>query len=240
LNTAVINPSKQQTLRMMKTIKKSVSAIVPENFKRERAIFRRMYPGARRLYAILRVSNLLGLRNYARAPIPSHAKQFLFVCYGNIMRSPLAEALFRKYGNEQHLPIQACSAGLHAIEGTPADIRAQHSATGLGISLANHRARLLTSDMTQEADIIFVMDVQNLAELTIRFPNSRGKVHLLSAVNDRRLELREIPDPFFGDTTAMQRSCSMIASSITRLVDQVKRSGMVPTGIKGNEVRHPW
>jgi len=201
-------------------IRRSITQFVPDCLKNERAIVLRTYPLARIYYAMLRLTDSLGLRNHPNVSIPPHAKHFLFVCYGNIMRSPVAEALFRKCAEEQHLPIKARSAGLHAINGTTADPRAQRSAADFGISLANHRAQVLTSEMTELADIICVMDLQNQAELRVRFPSSRKKIRMLASFAHER-SLSEIPDPYFDDATGMKRCCIVLASCVLKLIGEI-------------------
>jgi protein-tyrosine-phosphatase len=121
------------------------------------------------------------------------------VCFGNIMRSPMAEALFRQelgpHADERSLRI--ASAGLHATPGNPAHPWALAASAKLGVSLEQHRAKLLTAGMVQEADAIFAMDFQNKAELLTLYPESKTKVFMLRACLQDSSQI-EIPDPYYG------------------------------------------
>jgi predicted protein tyrosine phosphatase len=100
----------------------------------------------------------LGAHSQSAPSINPKARLFLLVWFGNIMRSPTTEALFRKVAAEAHLPIQARSAGLHAIAGTPPDPRALRVAQEMKAPSNGHRAQLLTQALVAGADVVFAMD----------------------------------------------------------------------------------
>jgi protein-tyrosine phosphatase len=199
-----------------------LNRFVQGRIKREVGIVLRMYPPARPHYVRLRGLDLLGVHANPHKVIPLHSKTFLFVCFGNIMRSPMAEVLFRKFADEEHVAIHARSAGLHAINGSRADPRAQTAATDCGISLENHRAQMLTAEMTEQADVIFTMDFQNQAELVARYPSFEKKICLLATFSNERPRLREIADPYLGGPDAMQHICTVLAGCIRNLICEVK------------------
>src|SRR5579885_335754 len=125
--------------------------------------------------------------------LPGDVRSVLFVCHGNIIRSPMAEALLRR-----SCAVLARSAGLQASNGRAADPRAIRIAPEFGVSLDRHAAAPLTEDLVREADVIFVMDGLNEARLLERFPAVRGKVRLLGAFAPQAMGDCEIPDPYEG------------------------------------------
>jgi protein-tyrosine phosphatase len=175
------------------------------------------------IYAKLRFLDYLGAYLQTDPSINPNAHAFLFVCFGNIMRSPMAEALFRKAIEEAHLPMRACSAGLHAIAGTPPDPRALTVAQEMNAPLSGHRAQLLTPLLMAGAEVVFAMDYQNKAELLARYPDHRGKIFMLSAFGEGLDRHREIPDPYSGNLDATRRCYTLLQYCIRNLTSQLKR-----------------
>lgn len=177
--------------------------VVPVFLRQQRGIVRRLGPRAGRVYAALRILDVLGMRTANQKLAPATARSFVFVCFGNIMRSAMAESLMRKAiheaAPEESSQIRIVSAGLHASPGREAHPWAQEAAADLGISLAEHRAKLLTRDMVSHADCVFAMDFQNKAELLTLYPEAQDKILMLSAYAEGAWKDREIPDPYLGD-----------------------------------------
>ena|SRR5437667_11864068 len=99
------------------------------------------------------------------ATVPATPPSFLFVCFGNIMRSPMCEALMKRAIAGRPKVYNVLSAGLNAEPGRRAHPWAISAASELGISLEDHRARALSQQMVDDADAIFIMDSQNLDEI---------------------------------------------------------------------------
>ena len=105
----------------------------------------------------------------------------------------------------QGLPFESVLAALrlerdmHASPGREAHPWAQEAAADLGISLTQHRAKLLTREMVSRADCVFAMDFQNKAELLTLYPEAQEKILMLSAYAEGAWKDREIPDPYLGD-----------------------------------------
>ncbi len=116
----------------------------------------------------------------------------------------MAESLLRKAAREAGVEaqIEIVSAGLHASPGREAHPWVQEVAAGLGISVADHRSKLLTTQMVARADCIFAMDFQNKAELLTLYPAAQEKIYMLSAYAEGPWRYREIPDPYLGDLAA--------------------------------------
>ena len=123
----------------------------------------------------------------------------LFVCLGNICRSPLAEAAFRKAATDANLDVDIDSAGTgdwHA--GNPPDPRAQATAHDAAIDISNLRARQVRREDFNRFTHIFAMDEQNLADLRAMAPH--GHSAQLSLLMDvvRGREGASIADPYYG------------------------------------------
>jgi len=126
----------------------------------------------------------------------------LFVCMGNICRSPTAHGVFQSLVDEQELgeSIQVDSAGTHSYHiGSPPDLRSQATAQSRGIDLTGlHARRFVTTDFT-EFNYLLGMDHANLADMLALKPDeTSARVKLMLEYSDR-FEQQEVPDPYFGD-----------------------------------------
>jgi protein-tyrosine-phosphatase/predicted ATP-grasp superfamily ATP-dependent carboligase len=163
---------------------------LPAPLLRRLKTYRSLEPGASGAYARCQLRRALSISS---RPLPRDVHSVVFVCHGNIVRSPMAEALFRQIS-----AIPARSAGLRVVPGRAADPRASRVAPEFGVTLDHHAAAPLTAAMVREAGVIFVMDELNEARLLNRFPEARGKVRLLGEFAPRRLEGDVIADPYEG------------------------------------------
>jgi protein-tyrosine phosphatase len=194
-----------------KTLKGLLRRAVPDSLANERQTLIRLGPAAAAVYARLRLLDLLGMHARKGDSIPPAASTFLFVCFGNLMRSPMAEAMFHAAVTGAGLTnIFSASAGLHAIPGTSAHPWAMVASSEIGVCLEDHRAQLLTFDLISRSDVVFAMDLQNKAELLTLYPESRSKIFMLGVYAHSASQ--EIPDPYLGslDTT---RCCSRTLQS---------------------------
>lgn len=116
-------------------------------------------------------------------------RHILVVCDGNICRSPVAERMLKNKVPEK---IEVTSAGLVALVGQDIEPTARAVAGENGLECDIHRARLVTGDMCQWADVILVMERHQKERLTMQFPETSGKIMLIG----HWLEDREVPDPF--------------------------------------------
>jgi protein-tyrosine phosphatase len=211
------------TAKLPAFLKQSLKRMVPERILRERAIILRLGTSAGRFYARTRLLDTIGINPFARRLVPPRASSFVFVCFGNIMRSPMANALLKRSIAEGNTAIRSDSAGLHAIPGLSAHPSGQVAANELGISLADHQAKLLTAEMIEKADAIFAMDFQNLSELLTLYPESKNKIFMLSAYADDP-RIHEISDPFFGDIETARRCYRLLQTCVQNLVTSLTPS----------------
>lgn len=190
--------------------------VVPRRLIQEIRRYRRLKKSERFTYLKLRINYELGLDS---RKVPSTARSFVFVCFGNIMRSPTAEALFRQAS--AGLGVRITSAGLNATPGTPAHPWAVAAAEELGISLANHRATLLTPTMIDDAEAILAMDLQNQVELLTRYPDAAAKFFMLGAYSGATSRTVEIRDPFYGDLNETRRCYALLRTCTQNLASSL-------------------
>ena len=126
-------------------------------------------------------------------------KRVLFVCAGNICRSPVAEAVVRVEFARAGIDVAVASAGTGPWHvGKPADTRAQASALARGYDLSNHRARRVSADDFGQFDLLLAMDRENLADLSARCPGEyAGRLGLFLPYAGVDAP-QEVPDPYYG------------------------------------------
>jgi protein-tyrosine phosphatase len=150
----------------------------------------------------------------------------LFVCMGNICRSPTAHGVFRDLVKQRNLHkwIQIDSAGTHAYHvGEPPDRRAQNTATQRGIDLSDLRARPVNRKDFDAFDYILAMDEANYSSLMAVCPeHARNKVHLFLSFAPH-LNRREVPDPYYGGNTGFENVFDMIDHAAKGLLDDIEQ-----------------
>src|SRR5262245_4123295 len=104
-------------------------------------------------------------------------KTVLFVCTGNVCRSPMAEGIFRKTV-EKRGNYRVVSAGLGAMEGQPPSPYAVQAVKELGIDISMQRSRMLTADLVEEADYIFGMTHNHVDTVVVLHPAAAEKTFL--------------------------------------------------------------
>ena len=114
----------------------------------------------------------------------------LFVCLGNVCRSPMAEYLMRhKLGPQSSIQVE--SAGIHPPAGAPIHRTSAELLLEQGIDPGRHRARQLTPELLLQADLVLVMENDQISYLMEMAPLVRGRIFLL----DKFGESESIPDP---------------------------------------------
>src|SRR5262245_57617215 len=120
----------------------------------------------------------------------------VFVCHGNICRSPYAEHAARLIVSTTGMTgVRIQSAGLFG-PGRPSPPEAIKAASERGIDLRLHRSRLLTEELVGQADLLFVMDAVQRKRVVVEFGRPRAPIVILGECDPRRHERRTIPDPF--------------------------------------------
>jgi protein-tyrosine phosphatase len=148
----------------------------------------------------------------------------LFVCTGNICRSPTAEGIFRKLVADAGLSevIVADSAGTHGYHiGEPPDPRAQEAAASRGYDLSALRARRIEHADFQRFDLIVAMDRGHLAILSrLAAPSSAPKLKLMMSYASGHGE-RDVPDPYYGDPQDFERVLDMLEDAARGLLEAI-------------------
>lgn len=113
-------------------------------------------------------------------PIPRFPVSVLFICQGNVCRSPYAGRYLRKIAGDRNLRgICACSAGLDVRVSAPSPDLATRVAKTRGVELMDHRSKPVTTDMIENTDIIFTMEHRQAAFMRKTFPDHVQKIFLL-------------------------------------------------------------
>lgn len=150
----------------------------------------------------------------------------LFVCTGNICRSPTAEIVLRQLARTTgtNPPIHVESAGTHGYHvGEPADGRAIATAHDRGFDLTEHRARLVTGRDFQEFDYIIALDRGHLRILNGQCPSAAApRIELLMKFTPDNPET-EVPDPYYGDRTDYELSFDLIEAGSLGLLDAIRQ-----------------
>lgn len=149
----------------------------------------------------------------------------LFVCMGNICRSPTAEAVFRSRVAAAGLDtrIRIDSAGTHAYHvGNPPDGRARETAAGRGISMDGQRARRVGAEDFERFDFIVAMDDDNLQILEEMRPETARAE--LSLMLDHHPEPpgREVPDPYYGGAQGFEYVFDLVEAASEGLLGRVR------------------
>lgn len=149
----------------------------------------------------------------------------LFVCLGNICRSPTAEGVFRKHVLEAGLEdrIHVDSAGTHAYHvGEPPDQRAQETAARRGIDLSTLRGRRATQADLDEFDYVLAMDTENFHNLhAIAEEHHKPRIQLFLEFAPE-LEDSEVPDPYYGGPSGFDRVIDMIDEAAAGLLQEIR------------------
>ena len=154
-------------------------------------------------------------------------KKLLFVCMGNICRSPTAHAVMQHKLDERglnHLFI-VDSAGTHAYHvGEPSDARSRKVARSKGIDMESIRARKISINDYDEYDFIFAMDDENLHLINYYAPpNPRAQIRLfLSMANDLGRACRTtVPDPYYGGAHGFDDVFDLVSRGCDAILDEL-------------------
>jgi protein-tyrosine phosphatase len=149
----------------------------------------------------------------------------LFVCMGNICRSPTAQGVFRAMVEREGLSerILTDSAGTidYHIGGLP-DRRARETALKRGVDLSDLRARLVTVSDFEAFDYVVAMDRSNFQDLSALCPPGlEDRLHMfLDFAPDQ--PVREVPDPYYGGTAGFERVFDLVEEASRGLLTRIK------------------
>ncbi|GBG79566.1 hypothetical protein CBR_g29713 [Chara braunii] len=174
----------------------------------------------------------------ASARDPSKPFSVLFVCLGNICRSPSAEAVFRTLVEKKGLDSQFFidSAGtIDFHEGNPADARMRSAAKRRGIDITSISRGIKPSDF-QQFDLILAMDRQNHEDLLRAYhtwsrdknlpANGKDKVKLMCSYCREHTGVQEVPDPYYGGREGFERVLDLLQDACTGLLDEISSTAL--------------
>jgi protein-tyrosine phosphatase len=159
----------------------------------------------------------LPVYEHAHEQGPALKRSVLFVCTGNICRSPTAEGVLRHLAQEDGIELRIESAGTGDWHvGSPPDERAQRHAKGRGYDLSAQRARQVRASDFEEFDLILAMDRGHLRALErMAPPDARRKVRLFIAG-------RDVPDPYYGGAHGFEHVLDLVEAACRELMQELK------------------
>jgi protein-tyrosine phosphatase len=150
----------------------------------------------------------------------------VFVCLGNICRSPMAEVVMRAMVEQAGLAgeIEIASAGTGDWHiGEPADPRALETLRSAGYDGSRHRGRQFDATWFADHDLVLAMDRSNLEALRrLASPDEAPKVRLLTSYDAVEPDA-EVPDPYYGGDDGFPRVLAMIERSCAGLIEAIRR-----------------
>ena len=151
-------------------------------------------------------------------------KSVLFVCTGNICRSPTADGMLRQLLMEHEIiGVNVDSCGTHGWhEGNPPDPRAVEEAVNRGYSIANIRSRPLKDSDFYEFDLIIAMDKSHFTHLTQAKPDNSDAVIKMHSEFAEDPEWEDVPDPYYGGPAHFEKAFDLIEDGVKGILDTLK------------------
>ncbi len=154
-------------------------------------------------------------------------KSVLFVCMGNICRSPTAEGVVRLLVEQEapDLALELDSAGTHSYHlGHPPDLRSADAALKRGVDLSSLRARKVVAEDFTRFDLVLAMDRANLADLRAMSPvEVHHRVRLFMSFAGEAAGTDEVPDPYYGGPNGFEQVLDLVESAGRGLIEALRR-----------------
>jgi glycine hydroxymethyltransferase len=164
-------------------------------------------------------------------------KNVLFVCTGNICRSPIAEGLFRRLiGNRKD--VEVASAGVHAVRGQPPSVYAVEVCADEGTHISDLRSQPLTGALVDQATHIFAMTGAHLETIQTLFPQSAEKTFLLREFEEPGTTVwRDVPDPIGLGREVYEDCARIIKKALPSVLAFVEQGELVrPGAVRSSDI----
>ncbi len=162
---------------------------------------------------------------------PQNKVKVMFVCMGNICRSPSAEAVFHYMVQTSGLRdyIEVASSGTHDYHvGGPADQRSHAAALQRGIDMSSHRAQHFKKQHFEDYDYIVVMDRTNHEHVMRHCPaHQQDKVHYFLDFAPQ-LNIKEVPDPYYGGEDGFEHVLDLVEAASAGLMAEIRERHIDP------------
>ncbi|AWB67604.1 protein-tyrosine-phosphatase [Saccharobesus litoralis] len=144
----------------------------------------------------------------------------LFVCLGNICRSPTAHAIFRQKIKDLKLPIQIDSAGTAGYhEGATPDKRSRKHGEARGYDFSQIYSRPVNDDDFEQYDLILAMDINNYNDLLAECPlHYQHKIKLFLEFAENFQSTKEVPDPYYGGSEGFEHVLDLVEDACEGLI----------------------
>lgn len=167
------------------------------------------------------------------------SKQLIFICTGNVCRSPMAEYLFRRR-RPAGLPWEAVSRGVFAANGAPASPEAIEVMAEEGIDLTPHRSRMLGPEDMEASDLMVCMTRSHQQEIVRHYPDRAASIRLMTSFGTTD-DQPDIPDPIAMPAHVYRRVRDMLdeamADLILYLIDEEENGNYGESGDHENSHR---
>jgi RpiB/LacA/LacB family sugar-phosphate isomerase len=161
-------------------------------------------------------------------------KTILFICTGNVCRSPMAEALFRR-AVERRGDFRVLSAGLGAVDGQPPTAHSVTAMRELGVDISGQRSRALTADLLRQADFVFGMTHSHVDTIGLLYPAAAEKTFLLREFDESLDQFeKDISDPIGSPYDVYAHCREQIEQGITSILRFMEQHNILsaPQGAK--------
>ncbi len=170
----------------------------------------------------------------------AHPRKIVVVCSGNTCRSAMGEALLRRALVEELGPgaeeIRVVSAGILANEGDPASANAIAAMRELGMDITSHRARGLSAEVLEGAELVLTMTSAHKRAVLAQHPWLEGRVMTANEFADLAAELGpDTPDPFGGSIEAYRATARDLARAMERAAKRIIRASASEKDRAGSE-----